>query len=192
VFDRAIITKHNIIFESTMREAGPISETMKRLRDEGYHLTAIVVATHKRMSTTGIYNRYETQKALKGYGRFTPQASHDAGYEGMPKTVGHIDKNKLADCLEVYNRDGKLLSRKELKDAEWDRSEIAAEVIEAERLREPTESEIAELRSDWRMIFQRMDERKALLKVLEQVRSVHEKIERELNKDRTKRTQDRG
>lgn len=41
VFDRASETKRNIIFESTTREAGPISETMKRLlegnqRGDGY------------------------------------------------------------------------------------------------------------------------------------------------------------
>jgi len=158
---------------------------MKRLRDEGYHLTVKVVATHERMSTTGIYMRYEKQKVDKGYGRFTPQASHDAGYDGMPKTVDHIDRNKLVDCLEVYNRGGELLLRTELQGGEWDQDEMAAQVIEVERLRKPTEREVAELHSDWQKIFHRMEERKALLKELEQVRSVHQKILRQLRKGRT-------
>ncbi len=184
VFDRAIETKRNIIFESTMREAGPISETMKRLRDEGYELTAKVVATHERMSKTGIYMRYEQQKHDKGYGRFTPQDSHDAGYEGMPKTVEHIDKNKLVDRLEVYNRAGERLFSKFLKDGQWDRDESAAKVIEEERQRVPTDKEIADLRTDWQTILERMDERKAPLKELEQARSVRQKIERDLAKER--------
>lgn len=85
LFDRAIETWRNIVFESTMREAGPIAKTMERLRTEGYHLTAKVVATHERMSTTGIFRRYEEQKAEKGYGCWSELTSHDAGYEGGQK-----------------------------------------------------------------------------------------------------------
>lgn len=184
VFDRAIETKRNIIFESTMREAGPISETMKRLRDLGYHSTAKVVATHKRMSTTGIYMRYEKQKFDKGYGRFTQQASHDAGYEGMLKTVEHIEKNMLVDRLEFYNRAGKLLSGNDLEGDRWEKTAIAVEVIETERQREPTEEEIEDLRSDWRRINDLMEERKAPLRELEQARSVYQKLERGLSRSR--------
>lgn len=181
-FDRAIETKHNIAFESTMRDHGPISETMKRLRDEGYKLTARVVATNERLSKTGIFKRYEEQKAAKGYGRFTEQASHDAGYEGMPKTVDYIEKNKLVDRLEVYNRAGEPIFSKTLKDGHWDKEESAVKAIEEERQREPTDKEIADLRTDWQTIFERMEERKAPLKELEQARSVRQKIERELGK----------
>ena len=184
VFDRAIEMKRNIIFESTRREAGPISETMERLREEGYNLTAKVVATHERMSTTGIYMRYETQISVKGYGRFTPQASHDAGYQGMPVTVSHIEKEKLVDCLEVYDRAGELLSRNELKDGNWQKEPEAVQVIEAERDREPTEKEIQALRSDWQRIYDLMDERKAPAKDRELAKDAYQKIERDLAKDR--------
>lgn len=184
VFDKAIETKRNIIFESTMREAEPISETMKRLRDEGYELTAKVVATHERISKTSIYMRYEQQKYDKGYGRFTSQDSHDAGYVGMPKTVDHIDKNKLVDCLEVYNRSGVLLFSKTLKEGQWDRDEYAAKIVETERHRAPTDKEIADLRADWHRILNHMEERNAPLKELEQARSVRQGIERDLAKVR--------
>lgn len=184
VFDKAIETRRNIIFESTMREAEPISETMKRLRDEGYQLTAKVVATHERISKTSIYMRYEQQKHDKGYGRFTSQESHDAGYVGMPKTVDHIDKNKLVDRLEVYNRSGDVLFSKTLKDGQWDRDEYAAKLVETERHREPTDKEIADLRTDWHRILEHMEERNAPLKELEQARSVRLGIERDLAKRR--------
>ncbi len=180
VFDKAIETQRNIIFESTMREAGPISETIKRLRDLGYEITVKVVATHERMSKTSIYMRYEQQKHDKGYGRFTSQDSHDAGYEGMPKTVDQIDKNKLVDRLEIYNRSGDQLFSKSLKNGYWDRDESAAKVIEDERHREPTDREIADLRTDWHRILERMEERNAPLKELEQARSCRRKIERDL------------
>lgn len=180
VFDRAIETKRNIIFESTMREAGPISDTMKRLRDEGYHLTAKVVATHERMSKTGVYLRYETQKFDKGYGRFTPQSSHDAGYEGMPKTVDHIEQNKLIDRLEVYNRDGHLLWDNDLKGNEWQKKPSAREVIETEREREPTEKELRGLRADWDKIDELMQTRQAPLREIKEAKAVRQGIERGL------------
>lgn len=183
LFDRAIKTKLNIIFESTLRESVPISETMKRLRDEGYHLTAKVVATHERFSTTGIYMRYETQKLDKGYGRFTSQASHDAGYEGMPKTVKHIELNRLVDRLEVFSRDGTMLYCNILENDPWKQSGNAARAIADERRRKPTEREIQELHSDWQRIFRLMEERKAPDDEITEVHSIYQKIRRELGNE---------
>jgi hypothetical protein len=184
LFDKAIETKRNIIFESTMREAGPISETMQRLRDDGYHITAKVVATHERMSTTGIFARYEEQKSQKGSGRWSELSSHDAGYAGMPKTVEHIENNKLVDRLEVYARSGELLSRNELTNGQWAKEPNAVKVIEAERERKPTDKEIDAFRSDWQQIYHLMDERKAPLREIEQARSVYQELERGLERAR--------
>jgi len=185
LFARAIETRRNIVFESTMREAGPISKTMERLRSEGYHLTAKVVATPERMSTTGIFRRYEEQKAEKGYGRWSELSSHDAGYEGMPRTVEHIEKHGLVDRLEVYNRAGDLLYDNEFKGDRWDKAPGAAQVIEQERQREPSHRERAEFQSDWRRIYDLMEQRKAPVKELELARSTYEKLERELSKLKT-------
>ncbi len=184
LFDRAIETRRNIVFESTMREAGPISKTMERLRQEGYHLTAKVVATHERMSTTGIFRRYEEQKAEKGYGRWSELSSHDAGYEGMPRTVDHIEKQGLVDRLEVYNRAGGLLYENEYSGGNWEKEPKAIEVIEAERQREPTQKERDNFRSDWQRINDLMEARKAPVKELEKAHSVYEKLERGLAKER--------
>lgn len=184
VFERAIEEKRNIIFESTMRDPGPISKTMEKLKEEGYHITGKVVATHERHSTTGIFKRYEEQKAEKGFGRFSEPASHDAGYKGMPKTVEHIEKEKLVDRLEVYDRSGELLSRNELKDGEWEKEPDAVQVIEAERDREPSEREIQALRSDWQRVYDLMEERQAPAKDKEQAREAYQKIERDLAKER--------
>jgi flavorubredoxin len=69
LLQNAVEKKLNIIFESTMREHGPISKTMEKLKDEGYHVTTKVVATHARNSTTRIHDRYETMIASEGHGR---------------------------------------------------------------------------------------------------------------------------
>jgi hypothetical protein len=182
LFDRAIETKRNIIFESTMREVGPISETMVRLKNEGYHVTAMVVATHERMSTTGIFRRYEEQKSKKGYGRWSDLSSHDAGYEGMPRTVEHIESHGLVDRLEVYNRSGELIYGNENRGAAWDKAPKAVQAIEVERQREPSEKEREDFRSDWLRIRELMGERKAPLRDIQRGRTAEQKLERGLSK----------
>jgi len=182
LFDEAIESKRNIIFESTLREVGPISETMRRLRDKGYRLTAKVVATHERLSMTGIFLRYEEQKAKKGYGRWSEVSSHDAGYVGMPKTVEYVETNMLVDRLEVYNRAGELLRGNELKGKDWEKTPNSVMFIEAERQREPTDKEIENLHSDWQRIIDLMERRKARLREIEQARSVYRRLQRGLSK----------
>lgn len=185
LFDRAIETKRNIVFESTMREAGPISKTMERLRSKGYHITGRVVATSERASTTGIFRRYEEQKAEKGFGRFSQLSSHDAGYTGMPKTVDYIEKHGLVDRLEVYSRAGGLLYENSCQGGKWEKEPGAVSAIESERLREPTDKERQEFQSDWQKIYDLMEERQAPKKERELARSTYEKLEREMNKAKT-------
>ena len=177
LFEKAIETRRNIIFESTMREAGPISETMQRLKDQGYHVTARVVATHERMSKTGIYCRYEDQKARKGYGRFTPPESHDAGYVGMPKTVEHIEANMLAHTVEVYNRSGgPPLYQNHLVNNRWQKQPGAAQAIQTERQRPPSLTEIEQFEADWQRIHKLMKDRNAPKKDIEQAKKLHQTL----------------
>lgn len=182
LFEKAIETKRNIIFESTMRDPGPISKTMERLKAEGYEITAKVVAANERESTTGIYKRYEGQKAERGYGRFSEKSSHDAAYEGVPKTVEHIEKNQLVDRMEVYSRDGKQLYANEAKEGQWEKAPEAAEAIRAERERMPSLREIEQFRNDWREINDRMTERKAAAKEIEQAKDVQKNLEASLDR----------
>jgi hypothetical protein len=163
-----------------MRESGPISETMLRLRKEKYHLLVRVVATHERTSITSILKRYEEQKAVKGYGRWSELSSHDAGYVGMPKTVEYIEKNAIVDRLEVYSRDGVLLFFKEMQNGTWIQPELATEVIAQERMRKPSQFEVTRLRADWQKIFQLMDQRNASLKERQQASDIHQKVKQSL------------
>ncbi len=192
LFERAIETRRNIVFESTMREAGPISKTMKLLRESGYRLTARVVATHERYSITGIFRRYEEQKAAKGYGRWSELSSHDAGYVGMPETVEYIEKQGLVDRLEVYTRSGDLLCANDYVNGKWQKSASALEAIMAERHRTPTESEMANFQSDWKRVFGLLEYRNAPLRDLERARSVFDRLEFVLKSDPDSGSPNRG
>lgn len=84
-----------------MRVSGPIMETMNRLQQNGYAVTARVMAIHERYSLAGIHLRYEQQRAEKGFGRATAIETHDESYKGMPATIEQIERYKLAGRIEV-------------------------------------------------------------------------------------------
>lgn len=161
LFDTAIDSGRNIIFETTMREAGPISETLHRLKELGYHITARVIACHARYSITGIFRRYEEQKNSAFYGRWSNLESHDAGYKGVPVTVMHIENSKLVNRFEVYDRLGQLLYSNELVSDAWQKRPAAVEAIESERARIPTSIEKRAYQIDWERILLLMNNRRA-------------------------------
>ena len=139
LFDRAIQLKRNIIFENTMREAAPILQTMTELRKQGFHITVKIVATNERFSKTGIFRRYEEQKAAKGYGRFSEMSSHDAAYAGMPVTVQTIEEKFHADTILIFSRDGRLLYNNDLRAGTWHSPAKASETIKQEQQRNAPE-----------------------------------------------------
>lgn len=161
LFDRTIETRRNVVFEGTMREPGPITDTMRTLRAEGYQVVVRVIASNAADSMTGIHRRYEEQKAARGFGRWTPAASHDAAYAGMPATVGYIECKRLADRLEVFDRAGQLLYANRLADGHWAETPAAPAAIAAERALPVTADTLRQREAEWSDIFRLMAERRA-------------------------------
>jgi Zeta toxin len=172
LFDRAIETRRNVVFEGTMREAGPITETMRRLKAAGYYVVARVIAANERDSMTGIHRRYEEQKAAKGFGRWSNVQAHNDAYKGMPATVEYIERHKLADRVQVYGRRGNVLYDNELQGNEWKRQPAAKTAIEAERERPPTPEERRQQEAEWATIIAMMAARRADEREIERVREV--------------------
>ncbi len=172
LFDSTIETRRNVVFEGTMREAGPITETMRRLKAAGYYVVARVIATNERDSMAGIHRRYEEQKAAKGFGRWSSVQAHDDAYKGMPATVEYIEHNKLADRVQVYDRKGNVVYDNELQGTEWKRQPAAKTAIEAERARPPTPEERRQQEAEWTTIIAMMAARRADEREIERVREV--------------------
>lgn len=103
LFEYAISTRRNIIFEGTMRNDGPICQTIQHLLEVGYQVKIRVMAIPEKKSSRGIQERYHLQKKFKGHGRITPQPSHDAAYNGMLQTLQRIEDEVLFHSLQVYN-----------------------------------------------------------------------------------------
>lgn len=172
LFDRTIETRRNVVFEGTMREAGPITETMRRLKAAGYYVVARVIAANERDSMAGIHRRYEEQKAAKGFGRWSNVQAHNDAYKGMPTTLEYIEHHKLADRVQVYDRKGNVLYDNELQGNEWKQQPAARTTVEAERNRPPTPEERRQHESEWTTILAMMVARRADEREIERVQEV--------------------
>lgn len=171
LFDTAIETKRNVIFEGTMRVKHDISNTMQRLREDGYHVTARVIAAHERQSITGIHTRFETQKIESGHGRMAPIAVHDQAYLGMLETIENIETNALADKIQVFNRAGEIVHEAQLVGDSWDNPGARA-AIETERRKTPSVEDCRTYIRDWAHVFDLMEERGADISEISSVREI--------------------
>ena len=172
LFDRAIETRRNILFEGTMREAGPITQTMARLHATGYQIISRIIAVSEHDSVAGIFRRYEEQKAAKGFGRWSNIKAHNDAYVGVPVTVGLIEDQCFSDRVEVYNRRGALLYTNVFEAGRWSQKPQAAVVVQAERNRCPTEDEARQRESEWSTILKMMAARGANESDVQAVRDV--------------------
>lgn len=162
LFDTAIDTRRNIIFEGTMRDGGPICATMRRLQDIGYHVVVRTMAVSERDSIAGIFRRFEEQKASRGFGRWSPLEVHNDAYLGVPFTMQRIELEKLAHRVEVFNRRGTVLyGNKRETSGEWHTQPSAARVIEHERERPASSLQLRQREAEWSTILSMMRARRA-------------------------------
>lgn len=110
IFEETMDKKFNIIFEGTLRTP-QICETMKKLKQLGYEIILRVVAVNELKSRAAIYSRYieQFESTAGKIARFSEKRAHDEASSGMLKTIEIIEKEKLCDKIEVFNRDGQLL-----------------------------------------------------------------------------------
>lgn len=96
---------YNIIFEGTMRNNRVADDAIADLRDKlGYTVIVRGLCACYLESRISILERYEKQVLLQGWGRMVAKAHHDITYEGMPKTIEYIEKNKRYDVIEIFLR----------------------------------------------------------------------------------------
>jgi hypothetical protein len=91
-----------------------IENTLRKLKSENYSTTIRVMAVNEKLSKLGIFNRYWEQVKNKNTGRFVTVKSHDTNFKNIPLNLAFLEENKLADVIEIYNRNYQLLCRKEL------------------------------------------------------------------------------
>ena len=134
----------NLVIEGTMRDGDKVAQTLRSLRSAGYQTDVRALAVNARLSWQGVLQRYESQKADRGYGRMTAQHSHQAAYDGMPGTIERIEQEKLADRVAIYRRGAVPIYTNELRDGLWRRPPGARHAVDTERARPMTPHELRE------------------------------------------------
>lgn len=105
---RTIAERRNFIEEGTFRDKEVAGKAVDTLKDNGYRVEMVAVATHSEQSLLGIYQRYEMQLA-KGseFPRLVPEDYHKIAFDGFTETIKtHADK---FDRLRIVNREGNVL-----------------------------------------------------------------------------------
>jgi len=129
------VLRVNMVIEGTMRSSDTVAATMQSLRAAGYAIEARALAVSFRLSEQGILQRYERQKAIRGFGRMTTPEAHKAAYDGMLLTLERIERDKLADRITIYRRGGQAIYTNQLQGGQWVHQPQAKAVVEAERKR---------------------------------------------------------
>lgn len=168
----AIKGQLNLIIRDSRNEAGTISETLKRLRENGYTSSVYVVSAHERESLLSLYQGYESQIAEHGYGERPQISEHEKSYEALPETLHEIESEKSADEIIISDSQGQIFYYNGLKNNEWTQKSEAAQALMENRNRAWTAEEIAKYQEDWNSVIKMMNSRGASRKELEEVERV--------------------
>ncbi len=155
----AIAGRRNIVLGATFNDKDKARELREKLRAAGYDIDMRALAVHRRDSRQGIQARYENARVGGGEARWVPESIHDEAYKGLPVTIGHIERNGLADRVSVLRRDGTVLYRNDR--AATATSGLSQIALLAERGRDPTLEERLRHARSWDKIQAQMRNRNA-------------------------------
>jgi len=144
----------NMLIETTLRSPDVVCETVRRLAKIGYEVQAKIIVVNYDISLVGCYKRYEDLKSARGAGRFVFDHSLVAAYKGMPQTLLRLQNEKFCSCIHLYTRTEVLF------EGDYTTNDIS-EIVEQERRRKFTDTEIQFLNERWEMVVDKMHERSA-------------------------------
>ena len=103
-----VLAKKNFIEEGTFRDPEGTRIFVDRLKEHGYQVHFIAVATAKEKSLLGVYTRYENQiQEGASHPRILSDDYHDMAFKGFSKSFR--ENSDIYDSVKIINREGKLL-----------------------------------------------------------------------------------
>lgn len=181
LLSRCIETRRNIVLEGVFKDSNSLAELVDSAKKSGYMVRIRIVAAHERFSVWGINRRYEKEKIVRGHGRYVPMEYHDECYRKLLDSVEAVERQKIADHIEVYDRSGNLLYSNELINGDWKEAPEARAAIEKERSRKLSDKEREEYIGSWPRVFEYMQKRGAPQEEIEGVKALAARFVQELN-----------
>lgn len=107
--DHAAANHYSTAVEGTLRRPDVTLATMRQFHDAGATTHLVILAVPEVESWTGCIERYLSLRQLGRPARWTPQAAHDAGYDGTPRTLQAATSSPAVDRLSITTRNGQVL-----------------------------------------------------------------------------------
>ena len=134
----AVDRKANIVFETTMRTPENVARVIGMARAGGYDIEARAVAVNPRLSWQGNHFRFEEMLHAGDAARIPPQHIHDAAVTGLRISLEKVEKENLADRVQLRTRGGAVLYDNERGPNGWSRPPQVGAALEREQMRPMT------------------------------------------------------
>ncbi|WP_432983087.1 zeta toxin family protein [Dactylosporangium sp. CA-233914] len=125
--------RYDIVLSTTFADPGHAEALINRFRALAYAPQVAILAVHELHSRLGVLDRYQADRVLLGYGRYTPPDYQRTAYAGLLATADRIDQHRLADVVHVYQRNGHELYRNQLIDGLWQQPPATRTAVEQGR-----------------------------------------------------------
>jgi hypothetical protein len=183
LLETAVEHRFNIIFETTLRQPEPIMTTIKWLFSQAYSIEVKSLAVHREYSELGIQQRYEDQKEVSTFGRWTFMKDHDEAYDNLPINLDLIEKYSPIDKITLYNRNcGCIYKNSRKQNGLWSIHPGEAGQTIFQHRYEPLNSDtIRDLLDCWNHVLKQKKLRKASSDEIDMVNSKINNLSDELN-----------
>jgi predicted ABC-type ATPase len=133
----AIDQKMNLIVDGTFSDREKATALCRDLKKNGYNVEVHALVVDKKTSFESVEKRFNVAMKRRAAGRsaiprYVPREIHDEAYKGMPLSFEAIERGKLADRVEVTDREGNILYRSD-KHRAYSEKENAKAAIEKGR-----------------------------------------------------------
>lgn len=105
LFESAVDSKYNIIFEGTGRNLKLLRKMIIKMSN--YRVIVRGMAVNELNCLMSILERYEGQVSEKGWGRLVTLSHFYKAYDEMLDTIDQIEKLNITNRIEVYTRGDK-------------------------------------------------------------------------------------
>lgn len=127
--------RRNLVIDQTSRDPAAMEVITNELHRAGYQIELHLMAVPAAISEQRIHQRYENQKAINGYGRFSNKDKHDQAYAGLELTLASVEENKQVDRVYIYNKNANSLYENRQEQGRWINPPGALEAMQRERNR---------------------------------------------------------
>lgn len=107
VLEAAVAHRRNVILIETLRSHEWIAGALRQIREKGYAVHILAMATPKQISLSNLLIRHETSSGKTGIALPIILDMHDESYSAITHVVRHLEAGGSTDSITVCDRQGK-------------------------------------------------------------------------------------